>query len=263
MSASDSSRSPLPSCSSHISIDTSFLVNDKWKIESKIGSGASGVVYIAKDLESDETVAVKLEHRNEGLLRNEREIYEHLGCFRESCRAFGLPYIHFYGMYGPDHIALVMDCLGPSLEADLESNQKMDQETFSKIAMKALDILQYVHRQGVVHADVWAGNFLRGRNDADALYLVDFGIADNCRRSRRFEKLCILDLQDLGKTLYELRTGKEYKDIQFSSGVAPELDRYFEMLELDQQRNSADHISLRRMFEDFLLEHRRTSGSQS
>lgn len=252
--SSDSSNPPTPSENSHLSIDTSFLVNDKWKIESKIGSGGSGTVYTAKDVESGDPVAVKLEHRQEGLLRNERAIYQHLGCFSESCRAFGLSRIHFYGEYGPDHLALVMDCLGPSLETFTESNKKMDQEMFSMTAMKALDILQFVHSQGVVHVDVWAGNLLRGRNDSEALYLVDFGIADICGRSRRFKKLCIVDLQDLGKALFELGTGREYIDVQFSKDL---FQNWIDISKFSSRISKGIELTIPHCG-DFLLGHRRS-----
>lgn len=236
--------------SSDTSIDISLLVNDKWKIESRIGSGAAGIVYAAKDVDSGETMAVKIEHRDKGngLLRNERDIYEHLGCFRESIR--GLPFIHFFGEYGPDHEALVMDFLGPSLETDIKSGQIKDQETISRIATEALDILQYVHCQGIVHMDIIAENLLRSRNDTDTLHLVDFGNSEKYReRGEKFEKLQLLDLKDLGEILYQLRRGKEYMGEPFSCGIVPELDQYFGMLQSNHVTIAIDYTPLQELFE--------------
>lgn len=237
-----------------MSLDISLMVNDQWKIVSKMGSGAAGDVYSAEDAHSGETVAVKVEHRGQSSLRKERDIYERLGCLNTSSRrAFGLPYIRFYGMYGLDHEALVMDCLGPSLETVQErSGQAMDQETASKIAIEGLDILQFVHSQGVVHCDIGPRNLLRSRNESESLYLVDFGLAETPGNCSVFEKLRIHDLKDLGKTLYVLRTGRDYAGTRCSSGVAPELDRYFEMIVTAEKRHAVNYRSLRGMFEEFL-----------
>lgn len=79
-------------------------------------------------------------------------------------------YNHFCNEYGADQQGLVMNCLGSSLGTFLGSNQKMDQERSSRIAVQALDILKYVDSEGAINGNIGRGGLLRGRNGADALY---------------------------------------------------------------------------------------------
>ena len=53
-----------------------FVINKKYKIIKEIGEGAFGKLYIGKNINTDEPVAVKLQ-TNDGaiLLRNEARIY--------------------------------------------------------------------------------------------------------------------------------------------------------------------------------------------
>lgn len=233
-------------------IDKTLLVGGQWQIDQLIGNGAAGEVYAAFDDDSGEIVAVKFEHQGSSLLKKERDIYEHLlgSLNAPSSRAFGIPNIHFYGTHGNDYEALVMDCLGPSLSSIQEqSRQKVNPETSSKIATLALDILQFVHSRGVVHCDITPRNLLIGRNDANALYLVDFGLAEVPVSWSHLADMRILDLEGLGEVLYFLRTGKIYVRRQLAREMPLELDRYFEMLQSDQMKNQIDYRPLRRIFE--------------
>lgn len=48
---------------------------------------------------------------------------------------------------------------------------------FSFLYLKQLDILEYLHGNEYVHADVKAANLLTSVSDASEVYLVDYGLA--------------------------------------------------------------------------------------
>lgn len=64
---------------------------------------------------------------------------------------------------------------GPSLEDYLFDQQGLFSEEEALCLLKdVLDIVQYVHEQGIVHRDVRIPNVIKGK---DRLYLIDFGLA--------------------------------------------------------------------------------------
>jgi serine/threonine protein kinase len=70
-----------------------------------------GLVYLAVDIFSRQEVAVKLEHASAhtSQLQNEYEVYKSLA------GGAGIPAVRWFGREG-DYNALVLECLGPSLE---------------------------------------------------------------------------------------------------------------------------------------------------
>lgn len=236
--------------------DINLLVAGKWQIKSRIGKGSAGVVYSAVDVFSGEKVAVKFECLGGSQLKNERDIYQRLGYLNSSSRAVcGIPNVYFYGKHGCDYYAIVMDYLGKTLDTVVrDRGEFFDQKASSEIAIQALDILQYVHSRGVVHLDIAPRNLLRGRHEADALYLIDFGLAKAPKSHNWFEMGRMTDLRELGQALYYLRTGRFYVGRQSSSEKTPEFDEYFELLQMLQQKE-VNYQSLRRIFE-FLLDER-------
>ena len=45
-----------------------------------------------------------------------------------------------------------------------------------------LDVLEYLHRNEYVHADIKAANLLLGLKDTNQVYLVDYGLATRYSR---------------------------------------------------------------------------------
>ena len=45
------------------------------------------------------------------------------------------------------------------------------------VAMQALEILESVHRRGLIHNDVKPNNMMSGLNDPHTIYFIDFGFA--------------------------------------------------------------------------------------
>jgi hypothetical protein len=183
----------------------------------ELGEGSFGRVFLGRDADGGEDVAVKVEdvHRAENAIENaidecqmksidsfddddslwENEVVTPLRLEREMLARVakhsgpaGFPRVHHFGrqrVFGRLSRVLVMDLLGPSLEEmswAVSAGGPLSATTTLMIADQALARLAACHRAGVVHRDVKPDNLLlghpaRGVGANRALHLVDFGLA--------------------------------------------------------------------------------------
>ncbi|WP_406470126.1 serine/threonine-protein kinase [Streptomyces sp. NBC_01615] len=151
-----------------------------YRVEREIGRGGMAVVYCARDLHLDRTVALKLLApemvRNETFRR--RFTYEsrvaaaidhpHIVPIFEAGETDGVLYIAMRYVPGLD------------LRALLDRDGPLPVETALRIAAQVASALDAAHEHGLVHRDVKPGNVLVARGtDSDHpehVYLTDFGL---------------------------------------------------------------------------------------
>lgn len=78
---------------------------------------------------------------------------------------------------------MVLEILGPSVE-DLFfiCDNKFSVKTITQIAENCLQLLEYLHNNGVIHRDIKPSNFLMGVEDnSHIIYLIDYGTSDYFR----------------------------------------------------------------------------------
>ncbi len=151
-----------------------------YRIEREIGRGGTAVVYRARDLRLDRTVALKLLAPE--LARNDvfRRRFTH-----ESRTAAALDHPHIVPVFeagetdGILYIAMRY-VEGSDLRRLLDREGPLPSRTALRIAAQAASALDAAHEQGLVHRDVKPGNILVARGtDSDHpehVYLTDFGL---------------------------------------------------------------------------------------
>jgi len=155
---------------------------DSFQVRRKLGAGSFGDVYLGKNIQTGEDVAIKVETKrvasNSAYLKEEVDIYKKLA------GGFCVPRVHFFGQMKAleNSIALVMDLLGLSLQDLFESRRKSCREfssgTVVKLGIQMISCLQYVHDKGVVHRDIKPENFVMGLGPvANRVHIIDFGLA--------------------------------------------------------------------------------------
>jgi serine/threonine protein kinase len=155
-----------------------MLINDRYKLLKRIGSGAFGLIFSAKNVNTDETVAIKLEPTAQvDTLTHEAAVLMKLSGIP------GIPSLRYYGV--PDHNRyMAIDLLGKSLQTvSSEHKKSVPIGIVEMYAKQMVQIIWAVHDRGFVHRDIKPPNFMVGikKSESDEngekLYLIDFGMA--------------------------------------------------------------------------------------
>lgn len=180
------------------------LVANRWRLGERLGSGRFGEVLAATDINTGESVAVKLETRSRrNSLDIENNVYNALQ--KSSPNVTGFAEKLFYSRNDECNV-LVMTRLGHSLHHLLERcNGKFSATTILCIGIQVVTRIQKLHNAGYSHEDISPKNLVIGKTDPETIYLVDFGIS----LLQNHEPACLRsDLLSLGIKLIELYNRK-------------------------------------------------------
>ncbi|XP_037932251.1 casein kinase I-like [Teleopsis dalmanni] len=152
------------------------IANDKYKIIKKINEGSCGSIYLGKNIQSQETVAIKIEKQNpkaRTYLENEYNVYQTVSGIE------GFPKIFHYCEDSKRGKVLIMEVLGPSLEEMYRfCKKRLTIDATLSFAIQMINRLQVLHSKGYVHCDIKPSNFLTlPNNNGKFLYLADFGLS--------------------------------------------------------------------------------------
>jgi len=154
------------------------LVGGRFSLQGEIGSGSYSEVYKGQEDDSGDNVAIKVEwhHAEKGAkLLEEAKFYESLGM--HSSQDPQWPNIRWVGTEG-EYDMMVMDLLGPSLDAYFKHCGEFSLKTTLLVAIQIIDRLEYVHSCGILYRDIKPHNFLMGLGEhSSRVYIVDFGLA--------------------------------------------------------------------------------------
>ncbi|KXG46500.1 uncharacterized protein PGRI_053560 [Penicillium griseofulvum] len=140
-----------------VSLGDTFA-NDRYKIYHKLGWGGFSTVWLAKDRDRNEWVALKIMTANSSISR-ELEILNFLE--RQSENGLSSNYVvqllDAFTHEGPNgvHQCLVFELLGPSFDKVLsdyrESQDKLEPEIVFRISTQLLKAVKFIHGAGICH----------------------------------------------------------------------------------------------------------------
>jgi serine/threonine protein kinase len=221
-----------------IMMSSPSLLNNRYQIEGRIGSGGMADVYRARDLMLERTVAIKLL----------REDFSKDPAFRERFRqeakaAANLSHpnivtIHDFG-FDDNQIFIVMEYIpGTDLKTILTSRGSLSVDETLPLIIQACAGVGYAHRAGLIHCDVKPHNMIVTPDQR--LKVTDFGIARALASIHPQETNNVVwgspqyfspeqaaghppspasDVYGLGVVLYEMLTGR----LPFIANTAAEL----------------------------------------
>src|SRR5829696_6241117 len=151
------------------------IVDGRYRITDRIGSGGMADVYCADDTHLGREVALKVLHRR---FSQDEEFVERFR--REASAAAGLQHPNVVGVYDrgshDDTWYIAMERLrGPTLKQVVVEEAPLDQRRSIDLIVQVLTAAGFAHKRGVVHRDFKPHNVIIG--PGDAVKVTDFGIA--------------------------------------------------------------------------------------
>src|SRR5215213_10056983 len=151
------------------------VVDGRYRVQRRIGSGGMADVYLADDSQLGREVALKVLHRR---FARDREFVERFR--REASAAAGLQHPNVVSVFdrgeydGTYYIA--MEYLpGRTLKEVIRDEAPIDQLRAIAFGIQILQAAAFAHRRGVIHRDFKPHNVIVGGDDR--LKVTDFGIA--------------------------------------------------------------------------------------
>ena len=139
----------------------------KYKIGKKLGAGAFGEVYLAKDSATGEEVAVKIEDN-----RTRHPQLLHEAKLLKILKGKGIPELKGALIEG-DYNIMVLSLLGPSLEHLFNyCKQKFSLQTTIMFGVQALERIEHIQAWDFLHRDIKPDNFLIGNKKASMIYIL-------------------------------------------------------------------------------------------
>ncbi|CAL8299286.1 unnamed protein product [Merluccius merluccius] len=166
----------------------------RWRLGRIIGRGGFGLIYLAsQDVDSvvaeDTGFVIKVEYHANGPLFSELKFYQRAAkaeIMQHWTNSRKLSYLGiptYWGSGLAEHNGLkyrfmAMDRLGSDLQKVCERNGgQLKRATVLQIGQRLLDVLEYIHDNEYVHADIKAANLMLGYTDHEKVYLADYGLA--------------------------------------------------------------------------------------
>ncbi|MBI3181445.1 MAG: protein kinase [Myxococcales bacterium] len=150
------------------------VLEGKWRLEKKIGEGGMGTVYLAKDLQLDRPVAVKILSSS---LLNDPEVVARFE--REAKVTAGLDHpnivpVHAVGRHESRPFMVMKKLEGETLSSVLRQKGGLTLDETLALMRQLASGLDYIHSKGFVHRDIKAGNIFVGQDGLATI--LDFGI---------------------------------------------------------------------------------------
>jgi serine/threonine-protein kinase len=204
-------------------VEVGSVVDGRYSVLSKIGSGGMADVWLAEDTHLQRRIALKVLHTR---LAQDREFVMRFQ--REAESAAGLQHPNIVAVFdrgewqGTYYIAMQY-VEGPTLKQLIDSGITIEQGV--AVIRQVLQAAGYAHRQGIVHRDLKPQNVIV--DPEGKAVVTDFGIARagvseitqtgsvmgtphylSPEQAQGFEVTAVSDLYSIGVMLYEALTGR-------------------------------------------------------
>ncbi len=151
------------------------ILNNRYRLEERLGSGGMAMVYRARDMTLERTVAVKILRKNLSANSEFRSRFHQEAKAAANLSHPNIVTVHDFGFYA-SQLFIVMEYVpGSDLKTLMQQKKPFAIAEAIDLIAQACAGLGYAHRAGLVHCDVKPQNMLVTPDRR--LKVVDFGIA--------------------------------------------------------------------------------------
>ncbi|KAM9365217.1 serine/threonine-protein kinase VRK1-like isoform 2-T3 [Pholidichthys leucotaenia] len=175
-----------------------FILTDtekkRWRLGKLIGQGGFGLIYlasqdVAKAVAPHTNFVIKVEYQENGPLFSELKFYQRaakadsMEKWKQSQKVdfLGIPTYWGSGLAEYKDLRyrfMAMDRLGSDLQKLCDRNGGcLKKEMVLQLGQRLVDVLEYIHENEYVHADIKAANLMLGYSDPEQVYLADYGLS--------------------------------------------------------------------------------------
>lgn len=266
---------------------TDTVLADRYRIEELLSQKAGRRTFLAKDLQSQVPVIIKLLRFGDGFEWDDLKLFEREAATLKNLDHPEIPkYLNYFEVNEVDtpSCALVQSYIeAPSLTTLITGGRKFSEAEIIELADRLLDLLTYLHQQHppVIHRDIKPSNILLRNcsgNSIGDVYLVDFGSVQTVAKKEEGtitivgsygyipleqfggQTTTASDLYSLGMTLIYLLTGTHPAElpqvdgrVKFNAEISKRFERWLDKMthpHLDKRFDSAKAAQLALKSED-------------
>ncbi|RWA14455.1 hypothetical protein EKO27_g631 [Xylaria grammica] len=162
----------------HHPVHLGDILNDRYEVVHKLGSGGFGLVWLCQDIVTKKWRAVKIMTAEHSEQSNEEKVYKHLlerSSLKELEENHLLIPLERFWIEGPNgrHYCLVLPVLGPTVSSwrvDVSAcNHGEMTEDVRKVCTHIVQAVRYLHQSGVCHGDLKPENVMMEVRGLDGL----------------------------------------------------------------------------------------------
>ena len=266
---------------------TDTVLTDRYQIEELLSQKTGRRTFLAKDLQSQVPVIIKLLRFEDGFKWDDLKLFEREAATLKNLDHPEIPkYLDYFEVNEVDTpgFALVQSYIeAPSLATLITRGRKFSEAEIIELAERLLNLLTYLHQQHppVIHRDIKPSNILLGNRSGNSIgdvYLVDFGSVQTVAKKEEGtitivgsygyipleqfggQATTASDLYSLGMTLIYLLTGTHPAElpqvdgrVKFNAEISKRFERWLEKMthpHLDKRFDSAEAAQLALKSED-------------
>uniref|UniRef100_A0A8C6SMM7 VRK serine/threonine kinase 2 n=1 Tax=Neogobius melanostomus TaxID=47308 RepID=A0A8C6SMM7_9GOBI len=175
-----------------------FILTDtekkRWRLGRIIGQGGFGLIYLAslnveRPVPADSEFVIKVEYLENGPLFSELKFYQRAAkkdMIQKWVKNRKLDFLGIPTYWGSGQAQynnrgyrfMAMDRLGSDLQKIcVQNGGRFKPNTVLQLGKRLVDVLEYIHENEYIHADIKAANLMQGHTDPQRVYLADYGLS--------------------------------------------------------------------------------------